>query len=184
VRDLDRAVDFYTDVLGMRLTERFQYPVEEVGHGTTVAAGAFIRCSATHHVMSLFQLKDGLLPEDAPDGSSIGIGLHHIAFELGSPAELLAKYREVRDAGVAIVNCRKGGPGNQPRFYIRDPDGHLLEFYWGIDEIGWDGLPREYDPIEEISLTDFDFEAYLIERERAAARLRAVAEQGAGIPAR
>ena len=51
----------------------------------------------------------------------------------------------MRGADVPIVNCRKGGPGNQPRFYARDPDGHLLEFYWGIDEIGWDEFFQKFD---------------------------------------
>jgi catechol 2,3-dioxygenase len=183
VRDLDRSVDFYTRVLGMRLTERFEYPAEEAGHGVTVAAGAFVRCSATHHVLSIFQLRDGLIADDAPDGTHLGIGLHHIAFELATPAELLGKLRDVREAGVPIVNCRKGGPGNQPRFYARDPDGHLLEFYWGIDEVGWDGLPREYEPIQEIDLAQFDFEAYLEQREAAAARLRTAAAESAAGPA-
>ncbi|UGS37266.1 VOC family protein [Capillimicrobium parvum] len=176
VRDLDRSVDFYTGVLGMRLTERFQYPADEVGHGVTVAAGAFVRCNATHHAISIFQLKDGLITDDAPDGSALGIGLHHIAFELATPGELLAKLREMREAGVQIVNCRKGGPGNQPRFYARDPDGHLLEFYWGIDEIGWDGIAREYEPIQEIDLDEFDFEAYLEQREEHAVRAQAIAD--------
>lgn len=172
VRDLDRSVEFYTRSLGLRLTERFEYPTEDVGHGVAVAAGAFVRCDATHHCISIFRLKDGMLPAGAPDGSALGVGLHHIAFELGTPGELLAKLRELRGAGVPIVNCRKGGPGNQPRFYARDPDGHLLEFYWGIDEIGWDGVPRAYEPIQEIELTEFDFEAYLQEREDAAERVR------------
>jgi catechol 2,3-dioxygenase-like lactoylglutathione lyase family enzyme len=175
VRDLDRSVEFYTRVLGMRLTERFEYPPDEVGHGVAVAAGAFVRCGADHHVLSIFEPKEGLLPPDAPDGSQLGIGLHHLAFELSTPAELLAKLREVRDAGVPIVNARKGGPGNQPRFYVRDPDGNLVELYWGIDQVGWDGLPRAYEPITEIDLDEFDFDAYVAERDEAAARMRAAA---------
>jgi catechol 2,3-dioxygenase-like lactoylglutathione lyase family enzyme len=172
VKDLDRSIAFYSDVLGMRLTERFEYPEQEIGHGVVVQAGAFVRCTSTHHQISIFQLKDGLLPKDAPDGSQLGIGLHHLAFELATPGDLLAKLRAMREAGVPIVNCRKGGPGNQPRFYARDPDGHLLEFYWGIDQIGWDGLPRAYEPIQEIDLEEFDFETYLIERDQAAARMQ------------
>ena len=185
VRDLDRSLDFYCGLLGLRLTERFEYPADEVGHGVTVAAGAFVRCDSTHHALSIFRLKDGILEDDAPNGAALGIGLHHVAFELGSPAELIAKYHELTAAGVPIVNSRKGGPGNQPRFYARDPDGHLLEFYWGIDEVGWDGIPREYEPIQEIDLTEFDFEAYVLEREAAAERMRrmstAAAEESAAV---
>lgn len=170
VRDLDRSVDFYTGVLGMRLTERFEYPADEVGHGVSVTAGAFVRCDSTHHCLSIFALKDE--PFD-PGPEAIGYGLHHIAFEIPTPEQLIARYRSFKEAGIPIVNARLGGPGNQPRFYARDPDGNLLEFYWGIDEIGWDGRAREYPPIAEIDLEDFDFELFVAERERAAAELTA-----------
>ena len=173
VRSIDHTVEFYSRYLGMRLTERFEYPKERIGHGVTVAAGAFIRCDTTHHALSIFQLIDGLLPDNAPDGTRIGLGLHHVAFELNSPEDLKELYRKMKDGGVTIVNCRKGGPGNQPRFYARDPDGNLLEFYWGIDEIGWDGLARAYDPIEEIDLLAFDFNAYAETREKDAEKIRA-----------
>ncbi|MFN8205724.1 MAG: VOC family protein, partial [Solirubrobacteraceae bacterium] len=73
VRDLDRSVDFYTGVVGLRLTERFDYGMDEVGHGVAVASGAFVRCDATHHAISIFKLREGVLPGDAPDGSALGI---------------------------------------------------------------------------------------------------------------
>lgn len=166
VRDLDRTIEFYTHFLGMRLTERFEYPREKVGHGTAVAAGAFIRCDVTHHELSLFTMRDEYVPAEQEERPPISYGLHHIAFELTSPQDLLELYGRMRTEGVEIVNARKGGPGNQPRFYARDPDGNLLEFYWGIDKIGWQEKPRAYDPIEEIDLTAFDFNAY--ERRRQA----------------
>lgn len=177
VRDLDRSVRFYTEVLGLRLTERFEYPEQEVGHGTAVAAGAFVRCDATHHCISIFRVKDGFgspeLDGSQTNGSVPATGLHHIAFEVATPAELLATYRRLKEHDVEIVNARRGGPGNQPRFYACDPDGHLLEFYWGIDEIGWNGRPRDYPPIEEIDLESFDFEGFVADRERAAEQARA-----------
>ena len=173
--DLDRSVDFYTSVLGLRLTERFDYPEDAVGHGVAVAAGAFIRCDSTHHCLSIFTLRNGgqPMPPGPPEAEGhLGFGLHHIAFELATATDLLTKYRELKERGVPIVNARLGGPGNQPRFYVRDPDGHLLEFYWSIDQIGWDGRPREYAPIQEIDLEDFDFESFLEDRERAAMAAR------------
>ncbi|KQV37007.1 VOC family protein [Rhizobium sp. Root1204] len=172
VRDIDRTVEFYSKYLGMRLTEKFEYEANRLGHGVSVVAGAFIRCDVTHHELSIFRMRDEVLSPDAPDAPRIGFGLHHIAFELATPEDLKSLFTLMRDDGVEIVNCRKGGPGNQPRFYARDPDGNLLEFYWGIDQIGWEGAPRSYDPIEEIDILAFDFESYLERREKDAAEAR------------
>ena len=169
VRDIDRTIDFYSKYLGMRLTEKFEYEEVRLGHGVAVQAGAFIRCDTTHHELSIFKMRKDILGDDAPDAPRYGFGLHHVAFELGSPEDLKGLYTRMRDDGVEIVNCRKGGPGNQPRFYARDPDGNLLEFYWGIDQIGWNGAPRPYDPIEEIDILSFDFDSYLETREKDAA---------------
>lgn len=177
VENLDDAVAFYTEKLGLRLTERFTYPAEKVGHGVAVRAGAFVRCDATHHCISIFQLTD----PDLSKSDKLRLGLHHIAFEFASPADLVSKYNQLRQQGVTILNCRIGGPGNQPRFYARDMDGNQLEFYWGIDEIGWDGLPRVYPAIQEIDLNTFDFEAFSQAREDAQAQLLAQAKQIAGV---
>lgn len=168
VADLDRTVDFYCRQLGLQVTERFDYGESEAGHGTAVVAGAFVRCDSTHHCISFFALRSS----GDPAAQERALGLHHLAFEMRTADDLVTKYRELRDAGVPIVNARTGGPGNQPRFYATDPDGNLLEFYWGIDAIGWDGRPREYGPIEEIDLERFDFDAHEREREHAAARAR------------
>lgn len=177
VADLDEAVAFYTERLGLRLTERFTYPEEKIGHGVAVRAGAFVRCDATHHCISIFQLTD----PDLSKSDKLRLGLHHLAFEFASPQDLVAKLNQLRQQGVTIVNCRIGGPGNQPRFYARDMDGNLLEFYWGIDEIGWDGLPRTYPPIQEIDLNAFDFEAFVQQREDALAVVSAQASRIDGV---
>lgn len=176
VRDLEKSVAFYSETVGLELTERFEYPEDEVGHGVAVAAGAFVRCGPTHHCLSLFTFKDGVVTE--VDGRVYG--LHHIAFELPTPERLLELYRHMKGRGAEIVNAREGGPGNQPRFYTKDPDGNLLEFYWGIDQIGWDGIPREYRPITEIDLEEFDFEAYSQRLAQDAREAKAVHRNSAG----
>ncbi len=172
VADLDRSIRFYTEEVGLRLTERFDYGEDEVGHGVGVSSGAFVRSDSTHHCISLFKLRGPMSDDDDDEGRVRASGLHHIAFEMATHQNLLALYRRFQDRRVPIVNARRGGPGNQPRFYARDPDGHLLEFYWGIDQVGWDGRPRVYPPIAEIDLEDFDFGAYVEERERMASSAR------------
>jgi catechol 2,3-dioxygenase-like lactoylglutathione lyase family enzyme len=162
VRDLDSAQEFYTEVVGLRLTERFQY-AEQVGHGGEVATAAFLRSDATHHCIVLFERRGAAAGAEGGE-----LGLHHLAFEMATPEHLLDRYRECRRRGVTVVSARRGGPGNQPRFYARDPDANLVEFYWGIDQIGWDSRPRAYVPIQEIDLEAFDFDVYVAEREAAA----------------
>ena len=147
VRDLDRTVDFYSRFVGLRLTETLAYPAEQVGHGTEVSAGAFVRCDGAHHCIAFFALR-----QPPGETGARGYGLHHLAFEMRTQQELLAKYREFRREGLEIVNARRGGPGSQPRFYARDPDGNLLEFYWGMDSVGREGRPRAHRAIEEIDL--------------------------------
>ncbi|MGQ4615958.1 VOC family protein [Nocardia sp. R7R-8] len=171
VSDLDRSVDFYTDVLGMRLTEIFRYDANKVGHGVAVLAGAFVRGweDTIHHRLSIFTLRDP--SPQQPDARALG--LHHIAFEMDSSEDLVELYRRFKERGVPIVNARIGGPGNQPRFYGLDLDGNLLEFYWSIDHVGWDGIPRPYPPIQEVELEDFDFDAYTAQREQQAEAERA-----------
>lgn len=171
VADLDRSIAFYTEVLGMRLTELFRYGEDQVGHGTAVLAGAFVRGweDTIHHRISIFTLRDPSVQQ----ANARALGLHHIAFEMDSSADLIDLYRRFGQLDVPIVNARIGGPGNQPRFYGLDPDGNLLEFYWNIDHVGWDGIPRAYPPIQEIELEDFDFEAYEVEREKQAGAERA-----------
>jgi len=170
VADLDRSTTFYTEVLGMRLTEIFRYGESEVGHGVAVLAGAFVRGAADtiHHRLSIFTFRDAA---EVPRARTLG--LHHIAFELDTSDDLVQLHRRFVELKVPIVNSRIGGPGNQPRFYGLDPDGNLLEFYWNIDRIGWDGMARPYPPIQEIELENFDFDAYELERERMASAAQA-----------
>lgn len=163
VSDLARSVEFYTSVLGMRLTEMFQYGENEAGHGRAVLAGAFVRGDkdTIHHRLSIFTLRN---PTETVPGATT-LGLHHIAFEFDTREDLLILYKRFKEDEIPIVNARIGGPGNHARFYGLDPDGNVLEFYSNIDQIGWDDKPHAYPPIQEVELDDFDFDEY--ERLRA-----------------
>lgn len=163
VRDLERTVDFYTRFVGLRLTETLVYSEQEVGHGGEATAGAFVRCDSAHHCLAFFAVRH----PPGETGRTV-YGLHHLAFEMRTRQELLEKYREFRHEGLDLVNARRGGPGNQPRFYARDPDGNLLEFYWGMDSVSRDGRPRAHSAIAEIDLEQFDFEAFEREQQSAA----------------
>jgi catechol 2,3-dioxygenase len=147
VRDMERMVDFYRTALGMDVSDRMAYP-----DGGPIRQAVWLRCDTDHHVLALFELAG------APDGRS---SLHHVAFELGSFEELRRAARYVREHHGPLQAVRRGGPGCQLRIYFPDPEGNLVELYWALDQIGWDGRSRPYPPIEEFDLEDFDVEAFV-----------------------
>jgi catechol-2,3-dioxygenase len=149
VRDLDGMVAWYEAVLGLRVSDRMAY-----GEDTPYHEGVWMRCGTDHHVFSLFRLRE----QPAEGGSG---PLHHIAFEMASFEDLRRVTRHAREHGLRIHGMRSGGPGCQLRLYLLDPEDNVIELFWGLDQVGWDGATRPFPPIEEIDLEEIDIDAWL-----------------------
>jgi catechol 2,3-dioxygenase len=119
-RDLGKSVDFYTRVLGFRVSD--SYPPETVPGGMV-----FMRCNADHHGVALV---GGM---GAP---SAGSEMHHMAFEVGTLDEVFLARRRLREIGVPITFEGRRRAGVQIAVEFTDPDGHQLEIYWGLDQLG------------------------------------------------
>ncbi len=126
VRDLERAARFYIQVLGFQVTDVYA--------GDMLPGGVvFLRCNTDHHGIALF-------PAEA--GSHDGGGLHHVAFEVATLAEVVRARDHLRAHGVPIDFEGRRRAGCQIAVEFHDPDGHSLEVYWNIDQIGSDGRAR------------------------------------------
>lgn len=128
VRDLDRAVDFYRDLLDMAVTER-------------QGRYAFLSFGERHHDLALQGIG-----EDAP-GPSPGVGLYHVAFEVPDPATL----RTVADRlATNEVRFHPVDHGISRALYFDDPSGNGVEVYHDEREArdleSWDGRTRPFDP--------------------------------------
>ncbi len=97
---------------------------------------AFIRLNTDHHGIALFKATQDRDP---------GAGLHHMAFEVGSLDEVFRVRDHLRQHDVPIHFEGRRRAGVQIAVEFRDPDGHNLEVYWGIDQIGSDGKARPAD---------------------------------------
>jgi catechol 2,3-dioxygenase len=130
VRDLDRAVAFYTDVLGLDVTERH-------------ARFAFLSWGRHHHDVALQELGP-----DAP-GPGPGVGMYHAAFEVEDEAALAAVYDRLDERGVAVSPVDHG---ISEAIYFDDPDGNGLEVYRdtraerGVET--WQGRNEPFEPGE------------------------------------
>jgi catechol 2,3-dioxygenase len=128
VRDLEASVRFYTEALGLAVSDR--YPDTMVPGGMV-----FMRVNTDHHGVALV----GGAP--ALDRST----LNHFAFEVGSPDEVFRARAWLRARGVPIHFEGRRRAGCQLAIEFRDPDGNNLEIYWGIDQVGSDGHVRPPD---------------------------------------
>lgn len=119
VRDLDRAVDFYTRV--------FQFQeIARLGN-----AMAFLRAagSGNHHDLGL-----AAVGADAPRPPRGSTGLYHLAWQVPR-IEDLATAQQVLAAEGAIVGTSDHGATKS--VYGRDPDGNEFEIMWPVPREEW-----------------------------------------------
>jgi lactoylglutathione lyase len=114
VGDLDRAIAFYTGVLGMRLLRRKDYPE---GRFTNVFVG--YGDEASEAVVELTHNWDTKTYD-------LGSGFGHLAVEV---ADARLACDAVRKRGGKVV--REAGPmkhGTTVIAFVEDPDGYKIEF--------------------------------------------------------
>ncbi len=119
VADLERSVAFYTQVLGMRISD--VYP-ETMMPGRMV----FLRYNDDHHGVAL--VGGATCPASGDE-------LHHFAFEVDSLDALFQAREHLDRHGVELSFEGRRRAGQQVALEFRDPDGHNLEICWGIDLI-------------------------------------------------
>ncbi len=124
VADLERAIAFYSGVLGFEVQQRF-------GSGA-----AFLSAGGYHHHIGL-NTWESLGATPPPAGHT---GLYHTAFLYPSRAELADALRRVAAAGIGFDGAADHGVSEA--VYLTDPDGNGVELYWDRDEVDW---PRNAD---------------------------------------
>lgn len=115
VADLDRAIQFYRDVLGFNVT----------GYGPAIGLPiAFLAAGDYHHHIGLntFHSLGGTPP---PQGHT---GLHHVAMLYPHRAALGAAVQRLADHDWSIDSAEDHGA--TVSIYLRDPDGNGLELYY------------------------------------------------------
>lgn len=130
VDDLDAVAQFYTERMGFVRTE------ETVWNGHRCL---FLRANTEHHSLALYP--KALRAE-------LGFSAHTSTMAFGVQ---LANYRQLRDAvrfleeqGVKVRLDLPSAltPGIDYVAHAFDPDGHCIQLYYYMEQVGWDGKPR------------------------------------------
>jgi catechol 2,3-dioxygenase-like lactoylglutathione lyase family enzyme len=115
VREVERSVDFYRNVLGFRTVTQFP-------------KAAFLQAadSTNDHDLGLFEIGDQAA--DSPAGQT-SVGLYHLAWEVDTLGEFELIGKALSDAG-ALVGA--SNHGTTKSWYAKDPDGIEFEIAWII----------------------------------------------------
>lgn len=141
VVNMDDAYPFYTRLLGFRVSDirddgKRLAPDQRASLGDT--RGFFMRYGSDHHAFVLYnkRARDLLDPTRRnPDGVTI----NQITWQVGSLAEVVNGHHWFVENGLRIRRAGRDMPGSNWHTYLFDPDGHVNELYYGIEQIGWNG---------------------------------------------
>ncbi|MFE7170028.1 VOC family protein [Streptomyces sp. NPDC057616] len=101
--DIDAAVAFYREVLGMRVSDWSEHQM------------AFLRCNADHHCIAFNQ---------AP-----WVSLNHVAYEMSSLDHFMRGLGRLRHHGITPEwGPGRHGPGDNTFSYFTDPTGLVCEY--------------------------------------------------------
>lgn len=125
--DIDRATAFYTQVLGMRVSDWSEHQM------------SFLRCNSEHHVIAFNQ---------AP-----WTAVNHVAYEMQSIDHFMRGIGSLKTHGIAPQwGPGRHGPGDNTFSYFTDPSGLVCEYtseVAQVDEDSW--LCRTWKRTPELS---------------------------------
>ncbi len=134
VRDLERSLAFYRDILGLREVARY-------GGGMV-----FLSCGENHHDLGLQQIGKG-----APDPNHAAVGLYHLAFKVGDDLrDLVEMKKRLEEAGVQILGASDHTVSKS--LYVLDPDGIEIELYIDEDPAIWKANPQAVASVKPLVL--------------------------------
>lgn len=142
VADLERALRFYTDILGLRLTARYG------------EQAAFLSAGGYHHHIGL-NTWESLGGKPPAAGTT---GLYHTAILYPSRTALAQALKSLVEANWPIDGAADHGVSEA--IYLRDPDGNGVEIYRDRPEADW---PRDESGALKMSNARFDLNALLAE---------------------
>ncbi|MBL8385218.1 MAG: VOC family protein [Burkholderiales bacterium] len=144
VNDPEVSRLFYERLLGLRVSDRLDLsprftPEERAQVGPLI--GYFTRHGTEHHSFVFFPRRalaaNYKYPNEFPE-----VTVNQITWQVGSLREVVDGFDYFKRLGLRIHRSGRDLPGSNWNVYPFDPDGHVNELFYGIEQIGWQGLSK------------------------------------------
>ncbi len=142
VSDIQKALDFYVDLLGFEVTTLYGEDA------------AFISAGGYHHHIGL----NTWFSKDGPQPVQNATGLFHTAIVYPTRKDLAIIFKRLRDANYPLTGAADHGVSEA--LYLDDPDGNGVELYWDRPPNEW---PKKEDGSLEMYTRRLDLEGLVIE---------------------
>lgn len=119
VADLNRALEFYSGLLGFEITMMYG------------SQAAFVSAGGYHHHIGLNTWHS----KGAPHAPRNGVGLYHTAILYPARKDLAVIYKRIMDANYPLTGASDHGVSEA--LYLDDPDGNGVELYWDKPQEVW-----------------------------------------------
>lgn len=133
VRDLDRSLGFYRDLLGFRVSSEM--------------SNVMIFLTATgenHHDLALLRVGDS-----APTPVPSAVGLYHVAVQLADWEAVKAAHALLADRGLLKGTADHGVTKS---LYTVDPDGNEIELFCDAPREEWEGRVDQVMTVRPLAL--------------------------------
>jgi len=148
VINMEKALHFYRDLLGFRVSDVLDFKqlphMRDALQHVADGRGYFFHRGHDHHTFVLFPkpVMDVFMAGGGGGGTGTEITINQITWQTGALAEVVNGAHFFRERGVRIQRIGRDMPGSNWHVYPVDPDGHVNELYYGIEQIGWLGRSK------------------------------------------
>lgn len=134
VRDLERSVRFYRDVLGLREVGRLRDRM------------VFFSAGRNHHDLAILSVGP-----DAPTPAPDAVGLYHVALKIGESLEQLREAKAHLERNGLNIQAILDHEVSQS-IYVQDPDGNGVELFVDADPAVWAQDPSAVATVKPLRL--------------------------------
>lgn len=144
VTKVQEGLDFYNQLCGFKVSDEIDFG-SRPGMPAQIKnikdpRGFFMRHGTDHHSFVLFNKDVMALRQDRNFRPEVTI--NQITWQVGSLKEVVDGFHYFQDRDVPIQRVGRDMPGSNWHCYVYDPDGHTNEFYYGIEQVGWNDISK------------------------------------------